>query len=163
MHTLRQVVPGGHPGTLRAGTTEHVYPAADESVPQARRFVAAALRTWGMTAAADDAALVTTELAANAARQGASTSPAEILVRVSRAGRAVVITVGDHDPAIPARTRRMPAAGAEHGRGLPLVTRLAARVSWRQDGDWKIIQATLRAPRPHRAHGHLPWPGRRAA
>jgi len=156
-------MPRSHAGTLRTDTATHVYPASDESVRQARRFVTTTLSSWGMSAAAEPAALITSELAANAARQGAGTSPAEILVRVSRSGRTAVIEVGDHDPAVPPGSPRMPATDAEHGRGLPLAAAAARRVACHQDGDWKIVRAEIRPLRPARAHGHLPWPVRGAA
>ena len=157
MPMLRRAVPRGHPGAARAHPLRpatRVYPAAGESVPQARQFVTAALTGWGLGAVADDAALVTSELAANAARHGAGTAHPQILVRVTRVRLGAVIEVGDHDPAGPPWPPPEPGPDDENGRGLRVVLAVAHRAGWRRDRDWKIMWAEVRVPRPARPR---PW------
>ena len=123
MSTLRQAAPRGHIGLQHAVSVEEVYPADPATAPQARHLVTSALRDWGLPALRPDAALVVTELIANAVAQGESALPAEVLVRVSWTERYVVIQVGDHNPAGPPRPPRKVSETAEHGRGL-MISRL---------------------------------------
>jgi len=156
MPTLRQAVPCGHDGLLRARVATRLYPAVGESVPQARQFVSVTLFAWGLSEAADAAALVTSELAANAARHGGGTTSPEILIRLYRAGPAAVIEVGDHDPSGLPRPSRMPGPDDERGRGLLVVAALAEQIGWHWDGGWKIVWATVRLPRPRARRGTGP-------
>jgi hypothetical protein len=146
MSTLREAAPLSHAGQRRAVSVEQVYPATPKAVPQARHLVAAVLTGWGLAAMRDVAVLVTAELTANAAGQGELAPPPEVLVRVSRTARCVVIAAGDHNPAGPPAPPRTAAAAAEHGRGLLIVRALSARLGWCRDGEWKVVWAELPKP-----------------
>jgi len=146
MSTLRQAAPRGHIGLQHAVSVEEVYPADPATAPQARHFVTSALRDWGLPSLRPDAALVVTELIANAVAQGESAPPAEVLVRVSWTERYVVIQVGDHNPAGPPRPPRRVSETAEHGRGLMISRSLSAHLAWFCQGDWKVVWAALRTP-----------------
>ena len=108
------------------------------TVPQAREFVRRCLREWGASHVEDEAALVVTELAANAVLHAAS--PYE--VRLSRTGGVVRIEVVDSDAGTP---EPQPfSAVAEDGRGIVIVSAVSA--SWGIDAQplGKITWAELR-------------------
>ncbi len=108
------------------------------SVPLARAFVRRCLVEWGSARVVDEAALVVTELAANAVLH--ASSPYE--VRVSRTEGVVRIEVVDGDPGTP---EPQPfSAVAEDGRGIVIVSALSA--SWGIDAQprGKITWAELR-------------------
>jgi anti-sigma regulatory factor (Ser/Thr protein kinase) len=146
MSTLRQAAPPTYTGLQDAMSVEEVYAAAPLSVPRARHLVTSVLRDWGLSALRPDAALIVTELAANAAGQGESATPAEVLVRISRTAGDVVIQVGDHNPAGPPSPPCTVPGTAENGRGLLISRALAADLGWCIEGDWKIVWAVLRNP-----------------
>lgn len=99
------------------------FAVALSSPGRARAFVAATLTTWGARDELhDDAALVVTELAANAIKHARS----GFTVSLDRVEDGIRITVGDADPAPPAR--RSPDVRATSGRGLLLIDAVAA--SW---------------------------------
>ncbi|RFU43085.1 ATP-binding protein, partial [Actinomadura logoneensis] len=120
-------------------TASATFPSAAASVADARRFVQRTLRDWGLTEAADDAVLATSELATNA---------------VAYAGTAfdVVCSVTDDEIQIevrdrhPTRTPVMPGVTAASGRGLPSIARLAA--SWGVDYDHESKGIWFRLARP---------------
>jgi len=143
MSTLRQAAPPGTIGMQHAVSVEQVYAADPASVPLARALVTSAVRDWGLAALWDDAALVVTELAANAVGQSVS---GEIVVRVSWTVLYVVVEVGDRNPAGPPRPPREVAGTAEHGRGLLIWQTLSARRGWYRQGEWKVVWAALRKP-----------------
>jgi DNA-binding NarL/FixJ family response regulator len=111
------------------------------SVSEARRFVRAHLRDWGISAPLDDALLVVSELAANALthartsyRLRLSASTAALRIEVDDAG------AGSPEPQPLTETE-------EHGRGLHLVDALAA--SWgieTADTGGKRVWAELALP-----------------
>jgi anti-sigma regulatory factor (Ser/Thr protein kinase) len=108
--------PRGHPGY-----SENL-PCTAESAEPARSLVRIALAVWGLEDLADDAALVVTELVANAARH---TSSRLIRVAVNRLGEdTVLIAVVDKnkEPVI----RRNAQADDTAGRGLMLVDALTS-------------------------------------
>jgi hypothetical protein len=146
MSTLRQAAPPSQAGLSQAVSVEGVYPAAPEAVSQARRLVAAALSEWHLETVRDVAVLAAGELAANAASQGLLAPPPEMLARVSRTARHVIIAAGDHNPAgPPAPPRKVPAAATE-GRGLLIVSALSDRYGWYLDGGWKVVWAAILIP-----------------
>jgi serine/threonine-protein kinase RsbW len=146
MPTLRQVRLRNHAGPHQAAFVERVLLAAPRAVPQARGLVTSALACWGLSAMEDDAALLTAELTANAVGQAEIAPPPEILVRVRRTQRYVVIAVGDHNHAGPPAPPRMVAETEEHGRGLLIADALAARLGWYLEDPWKIVWAALSRP-----------------
>lgn len=115
-------------------------------MPAARHLLSSALGEWGLAAMTDDAALIISELAANAVRQGQSAPPAEVLVRISRTSRRLVIQVGDHSPAAPPRPRRAVPQDGEHGRGLQIARCLAADLAWYREDGWKLVWAAIQIP-----------------
>jgi DNA-binding NarL/FixJ family response regulator len=91
------------------------------TVPRAREFVRRTLRQWDV-AAADEAMLVVTELAANAVLHAGSSYE----VRLSSSPGLLRIEVSDHDPGTP---EPQPFSDtAESGRGIVLVSAIAT--SW---------------------------------
>ncbi|UMG91390.1 response regulator [Nocardioides sp. TF02-7] len=90
------------------------------SVSEARRFVRSKLEEWGLQAQLDLAYLVVTELAANAVLHARS----DYEVGVSQTDEALRIAVRDRGPGAP--VLRGDDTGAENGRGLLLVSALAA-------------------------------------
>jgi CheY-like chemotaxis protein/anti-sigma regulatory factor (Ser/Thr protein kinase) len=108
------------------------------TVPLARQFVRTSLQEWGAGHLVDEAALVVTELAANAVLH--ATSPYE--VRLTRSHGAVRIEVADGDAGTP---EPQPfSAVAEDGRGIVIVSALSA--SWGIDSEppGKVTWAELR-------------------
>lgn len=109
-----------------------------EAVRDGRRFVVDRVRTAGIDALADDAALVSAELLANARQHGAP----PIVVCVRAAGDAVRIEVKDagaHGPVLPA-----PSTSNMTGRGLTLVAALSARWGVRREpGGGKAVWSEL--------------------
>ena len=112
-----------------------------ESAAASRRLVAEALIVAGRPAAGD-AALVVSELAANAVQHTRSGKGGEVRVTVAAVlGEWVAILVGDDGPdegAVPAIPVQRASADAESGRGLLLVAALSAAygyapcsLSWR--------------------------------
>jgi serine/threonine-protein kinase RsbW len=94
------------------------------SARQARSAVRQALAAWGMEHLGDDAALLTSELVANAAEHGDGTPIDLALRRHAKPGEHPGITceVTDTSPAMPRRTA--PGPDAERGRGLAIVNSL---------------------------------------
>lgn len=103
----------------------------------ARRFVRETLRAWGAGDLLDDAALVATELAANAVRHTAGGFTVTL-----RGGREVLrIEVRDSGRLVP-RPRAVDWA-AEGGRGLGLVAAVAASWGYVPARDGKVVWAEL--------------------
>ncbi|WP_432109635.1 ATP-binding protein [Streptomyces sp. AA1529] len=127
--------PTGHPGY------SETLPREPESAAIARRLVRAACTAWALEAVADDAALVVSELVANAVQHARRES---IRVVVERTGlRTVRVAVADFSRARP--VARAVGEGDEDGRGLALVEELA--VGWGADERrWgKVVWAELQA------------------
>lgn len=95
------------------------FPRSGRSASEARRFVDDVLRSWKLTELVDDAALVVTELAANAITHGRS----DFTVSMSRLAAAVRIAVGDAGASAPVPAS--PDADTPNGRGLVLVDALS--------------------------------------
>lgn len=98
------------------------FPGLPEEVSRARRWTRDVLADCPC---ADDAALIVTELVTNAVTH--TTSP-DFRLTIRQARDTVTITVSDHGHSATVSHPTKPRAGAVHGRGLFLVTRLATRV-----------------------------------
>ena len=152
MSTLRHSTSPAYADLEQGKYIAAVYPADPAYVPHARCLIVATLDEWGLTALAGDAELVAGEFGANAVgRDLLAGAAAEILVRVFRIARGVVIEVGDHRPSAPPRPACWVAEDAEHGRGLLISRAVSAELGWYREGDWKIVWATLVASRQRAA------------
>ena len=120
-----------------------VLPGIPGSVPVARRHVRDALGSHGMGEFAQDAAIITSELVANAVQHACEDGAARIGVTLTCAGNpaAVTVVVSDSSPQGPVR-RETPADG-EQGRGLQIVEALSAHWGWRCAGGRKVVFAVL--------------------
>ena len=118
-------------------------PGIPGSVPAARRHVRDALGSRGMGEFAPDAAIITSELVANAVQHACGNGAARIGVTLTCAGNpaAVTVVVSDSSPQGPVR-RETPADG-EQGRGLQIVEALSAHWGWRCGGGRKVVFAVL--------------------
>ena len=118
-----------------------------ESVKRGRDFTRATLRDWGMSALADLAELVVSELVTNALRHGipAARLGDQQYVRLRLLAQApfVMCMVADPERAIP--VLREADTAAESGRGLTVVEACCVRWGWHLlDGGGKIVWALLR-------------------
>jgi len=89
------------------------------SVTTARTWARVVLAEWGLTAQADDAEMILSELVTNAIIH--TRGPVDIWLRSG--GGCLAIMVGDARPDMPARTHAE--ADADHGRGLAIVEALS--------------------------------------
>jgi anti-sigma regulatory factor (Ser/Thr protein kinase) len=112
-------------------------------VPVARRRVRAALGFHGLGEFTEDAAIITSELVANAVRHACEDGTGTIGVILTHAGTpaAVTVAVSDSSPHVP--VRRDTPAGSEQGRGLQIVEALSAHWGWRRGGGRKAVFAVL--------------------
>lgn len=119
-----------------------VLPATPDSPRKARQQARAWLRESRYCQLADDAVLITSELATNAIRHGAGPVWHTLKVIHHECGADVIrIEVGDHGPGWDGPRTPRPAAPDDcHGRGLRLVEALSSQ--------W----GAHRIP-----HGHLVW------
>jgi hypothetical protein len=108
------------------------FPRSGQAPADARQFVAAMLGGWALGGAADDAALIVTELALHA-RSG-------FTVSLARRCRAVRIAVGDASPA-PPRWQAGPAP--RRAGGLDVVAAFAAQWGHDVTPDGKLVWADL--------------------
>lgn len=111
---------------LRAAPARDL-PTSDLAARQARHDVLRWLKDWRLTSIIDDAALVVSELVANAVRAGGAVRLV-LQVVVIDVRPALRIEVTDHGPALPpsAVSAAMPDENATSGRGLPLIDLLCA-------------------------------------
>jgi len=144
-NTLRHAVPRGRACPGQGFYAEHVFPATPEAVPAGRATVKGTFAAWGLGAITEPAELVASELLTNAVRQGARTSPAEILVRLTRTPCFGIIQVGDHSPDVPPRPPRKVDGAAEHARGLLIANVLAEQLAWYEQDGWKLVWVAVRA------------------
>lgn len=130
------------PGACAEGCAASRYPAEFASVRRARRFVIAWVSTTGTPQLADDVALVTSELAANAVIHARTAFD----VRLREVPGGVRVELSD-------RSTTLPLSGvldrtAMSGRGLPLVHSLAARWGVEPEADGKSVWAEVCASEP---------------
>ena len=120
-----------------------VLPGIPGSVPVARRQVRDALGMHGLGEFAQDAAIITSELVANAVQHACEDGTKAIGVILTHAGipAAVTVAVSDCSPQVP--VRRDTPAGSEQGRGLQIVEALSAHWGWRCGGGGKVVFAVL--------------------
>ncbi|CAL9360188.1 ATP-binding protein [Streptomyces sp. enrichment culture] len=105
-------------------------PCSGEGLARARSFTRATLRAWSLGHRCDDAALVMTELAANAvthaAPRCAGVPDVRLGFRLEPAHVLLTVTDPDDHPPVPAPG----AALEEHGRGLRIVEALSEAWGW---------------------------------
>ena len=114
------------------------------SASAARRLVTEALAVAGSCPAADDAALIISELAANAVEHTRSGKGGEVRVTVAAApAEWILILVGDDGPdegSVPAIPAQRPPASAESGRGLLIVAALSDAYGYAPGGlSWALL------------------------
>lgn len=126
-------------------------PAQGSAVSQARDYVGAVLRDWGLPEMTDTIQLIVSELATNAVR--ASTElpprpasdgqPARVLIRLSSDLALTLVEVWDSSSRPP--TPGQPTSDDESGRGLMLVAALSQQSGWTRlrRGTGKIVWALV--------------------
>jgi serine phosphatase RsbU (regulator of sigma subunit) len=117
--------------------------ANHETPARARRLVRIALAHWGLSGCAETAELLVSELVTNAANH--ATRP--IGLRLLRT-TTLHCEVSDDDPRAP--LLRKPEPTDDRGRGLYLVSKLAARWGVGRLPTGKVVWFELALPRPHR-------------
>lgn len=129
--------------TLTEGHRSHAstYEPLPQAARAARALLAELLPEWGMAGLVEDAALIATELVANAIR-----SREAIRLWVYATGGVLHIEVFDTRPEPP--RLRGPDLFDEDGRGLLLVAACADRWGHRPVEGGKIVWATLPAGHP---------------
>ena len=129
--------PTGHPGY------SETLPREPESAATARRLVRVACAAWGLESAAENGALVVSELVANAVQHARRDSIRVVVERT--AVRTVRVAVADFSRARPVPC--VPGDDDEDGRGLALVGALAE--DWGTDErPWgKVVWAKLEGKR----------------
>ena len=120
-----------------------VLPGIPGSVPAARRHVRHALGLHGLGEFAQDAAIITSELVANAVQHACGNGAARIGVTLTRAGNPAAVTVAVSDSCSQGPGRRETPADDEQGRGLQIVAALSARWGWRCEDGGKAVFAVL--------------------
>lgn len=103
-----------------------------EGFARVRSFTRHTLRVWSLEHRCDDATLVITELAANAATHAAQGAPGAPEIRLGfRLDPAhLLVTVSDRDDRPPVYAPGTGSALEEHGRGLCLVDALSEEWGW---------------------------------
>ena len=115
-------------------------PSTRYSAWMARYHVRAALKRHDLYDYADDAATVTSELAANAIMHaGAPKFDVEVMRLAGLEAIAVIVTDSSPEPPV----KRDPAGDTEHGRGLHIVEALSSSWGWRPEHPGKAVYAIL--------------------
>jgi len=117
-----------------------VLPPLRTSPAAARRFVATALRNWGLAETFSDVILVTSELVTNAVRHAAS----EVAVSIDLLPDGVRVEVQDLSEQPPVKDE-LGRAG-DGGWGLHIVERLATRYGLEPRAGGKTVWCELRRP-----------------
>ncbi len=126
-------------------TYRRTFPGLPEEIHQARRFTDQCLNG---SPVADDAGLIVSELATNALRHAASGSPAgafHLTLTLSR--QVLAISVTDAGGTARGPELKCPSTEATRGRGLGIVTALAAHVEIHGDHQGRTVTAKLPVPR----------------
>ena len=118
-------------------------PGIPGSVPAARWHVRDALGLHGLGEFAQDAAIITSELVANAVQHACGNGAARIGVTLTCAGSPAAVTVVVSDSSSPGPVRRETPTDGEQGRGLQIVAALSARWGWRCEDGGKAVFAVL--------------------
>ncbi|MFD4613091.1 ATP-binding protein [Streptomyces sp. NPDC058451] len=121
----------GTPGAIAAAALR--IDCGREGFARARAFTRETLGRWSLDHCSDDAALVVTELAANAATHAVPYAPpGDTAVWLGLAVDAAQLIITVSDPCAGRPVRRTPAGFGllEHGRGLRLVDALAEDWGW---------------------------------
>ena len=132
----------GAQGGDHVSRTQVIELDADPDAPsRGRRAVIEVLDNWGCDAEVrGDLLLVLSELVTNAVLHGAE----PIVVTMVLAPERVRVEVTDGAAGASPHSNRRPAANAETGRGLSVVTRLAVAWGWRASpGSGKTVWAEL--------------------
>jgi anti-sigma regulatory factor (Ser/Thr protein kinase) len=105
---------------------------SQEGFARARSFTRDTLRVWSLDHRCDDATLVVTELAANAATHAAARTPGapEIRLGFLLDPAHLLLTVSDHDDNPPVYAPTPGSSLEEHGRGLGIVDALSEDWGW---------------------------------
>jgi anti-sigma regulatory factor (Ser/Thr protein kinase) len=119
-----------------------IFPGQRDQVAHARKFVG---RVLDGNPLADDAALLTSELATNAVLHTASGQDGTFAVAVRQHADRVRVEVWDAGAAT-APVVRSPDQQREHGAGLGLVESIAARWGHLGDGDGRVVWFELEPP-----------------
>ncbi|MFI2235789.1 PAS domain S-box protein [Streptomyces chrestomyceticus] len=112
-------------------------PGTPSSVPEGRRFLLRTLRAWGLTALADTALLLSSELLTNAVRHARG----PLTLRVWYSARELGVEVVDGST--PRPRARLADTAEENGRGLMLVEALADAWGARPGAAGKTVWFTL--------------------
>jgi anti-sigma regulatory factor (Ser/Thr protein kinase) len=123
--------------------TAVVLPGIPGSVPAARRHVRDALGLHGLGEFAQDAAIITSELVANAVQHACGNGAARIGVTLTCAGNPAAVTILVSDSSSQGPVRRETPPDSEQGRGLQIVEALSAHWGWRRGGSGKVVFAVL--------------------
>ncbi|MEU5211258.1 ATP-binding protein [Streptomyces sp. NPDC020742] len=125
-----------------------VLPAQDACVRSARRFAAALLAWWALSADDQDTAvLIVSELTTNAAQHGHS----DMTIRLTLDPDMLHIAVADHGDVDPSTLSHPDDDPDEHGRGLHIVHALTARLDIHQGSAGRQVHASLRITPPQLA------------
>jgi anti-sigma regulatory factor (Ser/Thr protein kinase) len=134
-----EAAPDGAPAGGASGHRELVLPADPTAPGRARALLRAAAEEWKIDdGLCQDAAMVVTELVANAVDH--ARTPSTLTVRVDDEGLHVAVRDGRTGPAPELRPID---AGAPRGRGLQMVDALSARWGVTQHADGKTVWAVL--------------------
>ncbi|MFF0791183.1 ATP-binding protein [Streptomyces spiralis] len=124
-----------------------------EGFARARAFTRRTLSGWSLDHCGDDAAVVVTELAANAATHAvpfATEGPTDVWLGLALDGDHLVLTVSDPCGSRPVPTHPAGPGLAEHGRGLGIVEALAEEWGWTpRPPQGKTVWARLPTSPPH--------------
>ncbi len=124
-------------------SAEWTFPADPGAVRTARAVVRGQLRTWGLDALGDVAALLVSELVTNSLRH--ATGPIGVrLVRPADAARRLLVEVSDPLPDPP--RERVAGSDEENGRGLQLVAHSSRRWGTRPGDSGKTVWFELAVP-----------------
>jgi anti-sigma regulatory factor (Ser/Thr protein kinase) len=129
------------PATDPARTAVVALPAEPASVSVARRWTTGLLTLWGVSADdLDTAALVISELAANAVRYG----HADISIRLLKQTDWLYMCVTDSGAPLASHRLVIPQELTEHGRGLAIVEALSETIEVTREPEGWRVGAVLR-------------------